>query len=87
MLSFPKLDGNNYYAWANNMMSTLQAQLLWLIVNGQRPPPPKPSADPPVNATINKLLPISSNDYREWIRSWNKYIQWLESDLSAMGLM
>jgi len=69
------------------MVSALQARLLWLIVDGQQPSPPKPSANPPVNATTNKLLPFSSDKYREWIRLWNKHIQWLKSDLAAMGLM
>jgi len=49
MLNFPKLNGSNYHVWSNNMMSTLQAWLLWLIVNGQQPTP-TPPADPPVNA-------------------------------------
>ena len=35
MFNFPKLNRNNYYAWTNNMMSALQAQLLWLIIDGQ----------------------------------------------------
>jgi len=35
MLNFSKLNGSNYYVWSDNMMSALQAQLLWLIVNGQ----------------------------------------------------
>jgi len=87
ILTFPKLNGNNYYAWADNMMSALQARLLWLIVDGQQPSPPKPSANPPVDATTNKLLPFSSDDYKEWIRLQNAHIQWLESDLAAMGLM
>jgi len=65
VLSFPKLNGNNYHAWADNMVS----------------------ANPPVNATTNKPLPFSSDEYRKWIRLWNEHIQWLESDLAAMGLM
>ena len=64
-------------------MSALQARLLWLIVDGQRPSPPKP----PVDNTTNKPLPFSSDDYKKWIRLRNKHIQWLESDLAAMGLM
>ena len=35
ILNFPKLNGNNYYAWLDNIMSALQARLLWLIVDGQ----------------------------------------------------
>jgi len=87
VLSFPKLNRNNYHAWADNIISALQARLLWLIVDGWQSFPPKPSANPPVNATTNKLLPFSSNEYREWIRLWNEHIQWLESDLATMGLM
>ena len=68
-------------------MSALQARLLWLIVDGQRPSPPKPPADPPINAETGKLLSFSSDDYKEWIRLRNEHIQWLESDLAAMGLM
>ena len=48
VLTFPKLNRNNYYVWADNMMSALQARLLWLIIDGQRPSPPKPSANPPI---------------------------------------
>ena len=40
VLTFPKLNGNNYYAWADNMMFALQAQLLWLVVDGQQSSPP-----------------------------------------------
>jgi len=87
VLTFPKLNGNNYYAWADNMMSALQAQLLWLIIDGQRPSPSKPSANPSVNATTNKPLSFSSDDYKEWICLQNMHIQWLKSDLAAMGLM
>ena len=87
MLNFPKLNGNNYHAWSDNMMSALQARLLWLIVDGQRPSPPKPPTDPPVDNTTNKPLPFSSDDYKEWIHLRNEHIQWLESDLAAMGLM
>jgi len=65
VLTFPKLNGNNYYAWADNMMSALQTRLLWLVVDGQRPSPPKPSANSPVDATTNKPLPFSSDDYKE----------------------
>jgi len=87
ILIFLKLNGNNYYAWADNMMSALQARLLWLIIDGQRPSSPKPSANPPINATTNKLLPFSSDNYKEWICLWNEHIQWLKSDLATMGLM
>jgi len=87
ILTFPKLNRNNYYAWADSMMSALQAQLLWLVVDGQQPSPPKSSANPPVDATTNKLLPFSSDDYKEWIHLQNVHIQWLKSDLAAMGLM
>jgi len=66
VLSFPKLNRNNYHAWANNMTSALQAQLLWLIIDGQQPSP-KPPANSPVNDITNKLLPFSSDEYREWI--------------------
>jgi len=86
MLSFPKLNGNNYYAWSDNMMSVLQARLLWLIVNGQRPSSSVSPTDPPIDPTSNKPTP-SSDDYKEWVRLQNEYIQWLESDLAAMGLM
>ena len=68
-------------------MSALQARLLWLIVDGQWPSPPKPPADPPVDNITNKPLPFSSDDYKEWICLQNEHIQWLESDLAAMGLM
>jgi len=87
MLNFSKLNGNNYHAWSDNMMSALQAQLLWLIIDGQQPSPPKPPVDPPVDNTTNKLLPFSSDNYKEWIHLWNEHIQWLESDLAAIELM
>ena len=67
MLNFPKLNGSNYHTWSDNMMSALQAQLLWLIVNDQQPTPPTPSTNPPINATSGKPVP-SSNDYKEWVR-------------------
>jgi len=57
------------------MMFALQAWLLWLIVDGQQPSFPKFSADPPVDNTTNKLLPFSSDDYKECICLQNKYIQ------------
>jgi len=63
MINFPKLNGNNHYAWSDNIMSALQLQLLWLIVDGQRPSPPKPPTNPPVNPTNNKLLPVSYDEY------------------------
>ena len=86
ILNFPKLNGNNYHTWSDNMMSVLQAQLLWLIVNGQRPPPPTPPINPPVDTTTKKPVP-NSDEYKKWARLRNEYIQWLESDLAAMGLM
>ena len=64
MLNFSKLNGRNYYVWSDNMMSALQAQLLWLIVNGQWPTPPTSSADPSVNATSKKPVP-GFDDYKE----------------------
>ena len=33
-LSFPKLNRTNYHAWSDNMKTTLQARLLWLVVTG-----------------------------------------------------
>jgi len=73
MLNFPKLNGNNYHAWSDNMMSALQAWLLWLIVNGQQPSPSTLPADRPVNATSGK--PVSgSNDYKEWVHLQNEHI-------------
>ena len=68
------------------MMSALQAQLLWLIVNGQRPTPSTPSTNPPIDATSGKPVP-SSDNYKEWVYLWTEYMQWLESDLASMGLM
>ena len=67
-------------------MSALQARLLWLIVNGQRPTPPTLSINPPIDTTSGKPVP-SSNDYKEWVRLRTEHMQWLESDLAAMGLM
>jgi len=75
ILTFPKLNRNNYYAWADNMMSALQARLLWLVIDGQQPSPPKPSANPPVNVTTNKPLLFSSDNYKKWICLQNMHIQ------------
>jgi len=86
MLNFPKLNGSNYHTWSDNIMSTLQAWLLWLIVNGQWPTPPTPSTNPLIDATSGKPVP-SSDDYKEWVRLQTEHMQWLESDLAAMGLM
>ena len=66
MLNFPKLNGSNYHTWSDNMMSALQARLLWLIVNGQRPTPSTPSTNPPIDATSGKPVP-SSDNYKEWV--------------------
>jgi len=68
------------------MMSALQARLLWLIVNGQWPTPLTPSTNPPINATSGKPV-LSSDNYKEWVHLQTKHMQWLESDLAAMGLM
>ena len=56
------------------MMSTLQAWLLWLIVNGQQPTPPIPSTNPSIDATSGKPVP-SSDDYKEWIHLQTKHMQ------------
>jgi len=86
MLNFPKLNGSNYHTWSDNMMSTLQAWLLWLIVNSQQPTPPTSSINPPIDTTSGKPVP-SSDNYKEWVCLWTEHMQWLESDLVAMGLI
>ena len=87
MLNFPKLNGNNYYVWLDNMMLALQVRLLWLIIDGQRPSPPKPPSSPPIDATTKSPVLVTSAEHQAWVRLQNKYMQWLESDLAAMGLM
>jgi len=67
-------------------MSALQAWLLWLIVNGQQPTSLTPFTNPPINATSGKPVP-SFDNYKEWVCLWTEHMQWLESDLAAMGLM
>jgi len=74
ILNFPKLNGSNYHTWSDNMMSTLQAQLLWLIVNGQQPTPLTPSTNPPIDATSGKPVP-SFDDYKEWVHLRTEHMQ------------
>jgi len=87
MLNFPKLNGNNYYALLDNIMLALQARLLWLIVDGQQPSPLKPPSSPLVDATTKLPVPITSVEHQAWVHLQNKHIQWLESNLAAIGLM
>ena len=87
MLNFSKLNGNNYYAQSDNMMSALQMRLLWLIVDGQRPSPPKPPSSPPIDATTKLPVLITSAEHQAQVHLQNKYMQWLESDLATMGLI
>jgi len=77
MLNFPKLNGNNYYALLDNMMLALQARLLWLIVDGQWPSPPKPPFSPPIDATTKLPVLVTSTKHQVWVHSQNKYMQWL----------
>ena len=87
MLNFPKLNRNNYYAWLDNMILALQVRLLWLIVDSQRPSPLKPPSSPPIDTTTKLPVPITSAEHQAWVCSQNKHIQWLESNLAAIGLM
>jgi len=68
-------------------MLALQVRLLWLIIDGQRPSPPKPPSSPPIDATTKSPVLITSAEHQAWVCSQNEYMQWLESDLAAMGLM
>jgi len=74
MLNFPKLNGNNYYAWLNNMMLVLQARLLWLIVDGQRPFPPKPPPSSSIDATIKLSVLVTSAEHQAWVHLQNKHM-------------
>ena len=49
--SFPKLTGQNYFTWSEQMKAALQACYLWQYVTGDEPKPPKPPASPPVPTT------------------------------------
>ena len=68
-------------------MSALQVRLLWLIIDGQWPSPLKPPSGPPVDATTKLPVPVTSAEHQAWVCLQNEHIQWLESDLAAMGLM
>jgi len=69
------------------MMLALQVRLLWLIVDGQQPSPPKPPPSPPIDATTKSPVLVTSAKHQAWVHLQNKHMQWLESDLAAMGLM
>ena len=47
---------------------------------------PSYSINPPIDTTSGKPVP-GSDDYKEWVCLRTEHIQWLESDLAAMGLM
>ena len=55
-------------------MSALQARLLWLIVDGQRPSPSKPPSSPPIDATTKSPVLVTSAEYQAWVRLQNKYM-------------
>ena len=50
-------------------------------------PPLKPSSSPLINATTKSPVLVTSTKHQAWVHLQNKYMQWLESDLAAMGLM
>ena len=75
-LWFPKLNGRNYYARADNMRAALQAWKLWLLVDSLEECPLIPTPKPPFTSKgLPYLMP--SVEYRDWL--W--------SDSAAMGLM
>ncbi|KAF9440658.1 hypothetical protein P691DRAFT_610889, partial [Macrolepiota fuliginosa MF-IS2] len=83
--SFPKLNGNNYYAWSENMQAALEArQLWWGFIEYKSPPPSEPSATPPKSEDdMNQYSP----EYTLWEKHWEKYNDWVQKDCSAMGLI
>jgi len=45
--AFPKLDGNNYYVWSQQMKSTLEACMLWTShIEFDVPPPTRLLSNP-----------------------------------------
>ena len=50
-------------------------------------PPLKSPSSPLINATTKSPVLVTSTKHQAWVHLQNKYMQWLESDLAAMGLM
>jgi len=82
-LQFPKLNDKNYYAWADNMKATLQAQKLWLLVDSLEECSPIPTSKPPFFSEGLTYL-TSSVEYRDWLKSREDYLDWLQSDSAAI---
>jgi len=56
------------------MKVALQARLLWLFVEGLEICPPKPSMDPPLDATTGSPCAVSSPEYKKSILSRREYL-------------
>ncbi|KAF9439999.1 hypothetical protein P691DRAFT_689042, partial [Macrolepiota fuliginosa MF-IS2] len=78
--SFPKLTGQNYYAWSEQMKAALQARYLWQYVSGDEPQPPKPPKSPPSNF-------FYSANYVCWEKAWDRHRHWVQNDNAAIGLI
>ena len=68
------------------MKATLQAQKLWLLVDSLEECPPILTSKPPFTS---ESLSYSTSlvEYRDWLKSREDYLDWLQSDGAAIGLM
>ena len=74
---FPKLNGENYGEWKTHMKAALQTKYLWIIVSGAHKAPPQPSENQPTKAEELIL----------WKEESKAYLEWLQNDEAAQGLM
>ena len=57
--SFPKLTGQNYHTWSEQMQAALLAHYLWQYMTGDEPQPPKPPTSPPRSSAASSTEPIT----------------------------
>lgn len=73
---FSKLNGLNYAEWSPMIQAALQAKWSWLIVTGDEEKPTKPEKTCPED-----VKPA------DWKAERKEYLDWLQRDQAAMGLM
>jgi transposase InsO family protein len=58
-LRFPKLNGDNYHSWADNMKAALQAKSLWGVVSAREHCPPRPPLEFPKLRALHAITAVS----------------------------
>jgi len=74
---FTKLNGSNYAIWCQHMKATLQARYLWLVVSGDETKPTAPA----------DAKPTQADELTAWKADRKEYLDWLQKDQAAQGLM